>query len=411
MKNILLDAHEYYKMNTHALNDINTLRAQGCRVDASYYTSDYYASIYSLFESKHYSEIFEELIKDIINNKKRYLQGLIYTEWSYDNHEYSLNKNNKGHKIYVWIKTNNIKKGIRGYIRPRYEYGPNDNVEIVINDSYDIIIKSFLQHEYIHMLKMYSSDTKDNELSLKDTTDLIINNFTKDFKLGHLIYMNEEYNKRIVKLINELYIFSKTEQEASINTTCMYIKSLSKKQIEEDIINGYNLILGDDKVYATSNALSKYNQILYLIAPIDSSVHFLSRFISFVDLYKDCIRDYPDICLLIGYYLHQHNWYKSKSKYISYDFLGIVNEYLMENQNEHDILYKEIDNIELCIEEVYHEYKLKLCDALYNIMDKNKLFLCKEIAEKNIPTYDMYFNNVNEDGYITHIYETDDDII
>lgn len=370
---------------------------------------DYLYAIKDLFENRHYSDIFEKCIDDILSSKPKYYKGYIYTGWSYDNHTYALNTNSIGHKIYVYIhkipNKNNSK--VHGYIRGRFEYGSTDNINIALNiNSNDITLKSFLQHEYTHMIKMYSSDKKDNTNNNRDNIDKVEDLYLQE--LPKLKVVSEDFAFLVNKLVEELYIFSETEQEASINGSCMYIKSLSKDVIHKNMSEIYNQahINRDDKVIL--NPLAKEAQLYYLIANIPSDICFIYRYINFKETYSSYMRQgYRDICLIIGYYLLKHKWYRSGSKYLTSAFLNknmyALDEYIKKHPNEKDDIFMECMNIFKKINKIYNDYRKKLYDALYQIINDNKLFLTESILEHYIPDYHYHIlmsldtYNINEE--------------
>lgn len=380
------------------------IRYDGMHINTN---AEYLWEIRHLFESNHYSDIFEQCVDDIINNRKKYYKTYTYTGWSYDNHAYSVNKNGIGHKIYVYIKhINDNKQNISGYIRPRFEYGKNDKVNIVLNiDKDNITLKSFLQHEYTHMIKMYSSDIRNNAFSNRDNTDLIELYYLKDLK--QLSYMDENYLYLLNKVISRLYIYSETEQEASINATCMFVKSLSKETIHKYIIKVNEKVQGTHVMYSINNILSKEAQIYNLISNIPTDICFIYRFFEFFEIFESYRNNgYIDICLIIGYYLLIHKWYRSGTKYCSKPFLenviGKIKDYIKDNPNEKNLINIEIKNIVSRMRKIYRNYKKKIYEVLYQILNDNKNFLTEEIAEKCITNYQMnkqyYDYDVNKEN-------------
>lgn len=368
--------------------------------------ADYLWEIRHLFESKHYSDIFEQCVDEILNNRKNYYKTYTYTGWSYDNHTYSVNKEGIGHKIYVYIKHFDIdKRNASGYIRPRFEYGKNDKVNIVLNiDKSNITLKSFLQHEYTHMIKMYSSDVRNNAFSNRDNTDLIETYYLQDLK--QLSYMDENYLYLLNKIIPKLYIFSETEQEASINATCMFVKSLSKETIQKYIIKVNEDVRGTHVTYTINNILSKEAQIYNLISNIPTDICFIYRFFTFFEIFESYRNNgYKDICLIIGYYLRLHKWYRSGTKYCFKPFLekiiGKINNYIKDNPNDENLINLEIKKIVSRMRKIYRDYKTKVYEALYQILTDNNQFLTEEIAEQYIPNYhtnkEYYGYDVNKE--------------
>ena len=321
-----------------------------------------------LYESNHFSEIFEECIDDITQNINEY-SLMKYTGWCYNNKTYSINNKNIGKKIYIWYIYENINEW--GYVL-RYD---KDNIYIVVNEKKNVTIndiKSTLQHEFVHMIKLYSSDSQNNLNTKKEQVSKIKESILTEFNIKKYMPIVKNHMYVMKKVTNILYICGNNEQLASINTAIKYINSLSYNDVKLMVQSQYEQEQNDTTaLFHGPNSFSKQAQIYNILKEIDKT-HFLTMFTNVIDTFYTY---YPILQLLIAYYLNKHTLVKLK--YITYDY--IMNQF----QNKGlipftDNITNEIDKVYNYLVSIYNKYKKDLYNATYVIMDKKHLFLTPE---------------------------------
>lgn len=309
-----------------------------------------------LYESNHYAEIFTECINDIVSNKEQYIDTIKFTGWYYKN--YAVNKSS-GNEIYVEITdiTNN-----EAYIDRE-----SDDIVIHINKKYVNKItklKSLLQHEFIHIVKKMSANNGllSNKETLRDESDDILNNFEiyiEDKDMQH-IFVND--------IDNILYVLSPNEQLATINAACKYVSELSHNMVRN--IQKIFYKLGSDDFYTATRigqikTISKQAQIFNILKYMSAdNIHFIPVFREFIKVWDNFSYNFK---LILCYCLDKHGFIKTP--YIRkniHELLDTENMYMVDR--EFNKCYKYVNN-------VYHKYVKDLANAIYAVIDKNKLFL------------------------------------
>lgn len=341
------------------------------------YDTDYYY-IMHLTESNHFSYIFDKCINDVFYNYKDYISDeYIDTSWKYDNKTYSINKDN-GFPIYIRVTTQ-LQPHIVGSTKMRDL--SNNKIYISLNKSYSKqTLRSFLQHELIHAIKMYANDNKNLILNNKDRIGYNISNYIEEFNITDSNYKN---------YLNLLYILSKTEMEASINATCRFVQDLTNEQIQQYIIDRYEYMCKFQKEYSVKDILGKQQQISNLLS-YTKDTHYINRYIILIDALNDYNEYNKDFILFIGYYLQQHKLYKGNKEYICFDFIyAWIHRLFTEHQNEYFMKYKvikqECNNIINKINSIYDNYRNRLYDAIYAILIEKDAFLSKYDLKMILP--------------------------
>lgn len=338
------------------------------------YWSQYgYIEANSICESNHYAEIFSECIEDVIQNKTRYTNKPLYTGWSYEINSYTLNKNNTGIKIYVCIKKLDNKED--GYILRT----KSDKACIYISNKLDDLnIGSALQHEFIHIIKLYERKHRNGIETVKETLYDERKVYETEFNITFDHISDEDQRIKVkniyFKILDSiLYMFTENEQLATINAACKQIDVMDKKEIHDVLLSCiHNTIESkDDVVYwCGESAFNKRAQVTNMTKYIHD-IHLLYSLIKIENSYKSlpyCLQ------LLIAYYLNKHRYIKPRLKYITYDivFNAVHNpepKYISPN------IKTEINNVYNNIKRIVEKYQNNLLDGIYAIMEKKDLFL------------------------------------
>lgn len=330
-----------------------------------YNTTDYYY-IMHLSESNHFSYIFDKCINDIFYNYNNYISNdYIDTGWKFDNKTYQINKSS-GYNICVRICE--LAYNIVGTTKQRNI--SDTKIYISLNKQYSKqILRSFMQHELIHAIKMFADDNKNCIISKKDTVGYDIEKYIKEFNIP----------KNYQDIVNLLYIMSKTEMEASINATCRFINDLSVNDIHDYIIKRYEYMCNKQLDYSVKNILSKQQQLFNLLT-YTKDTHYLNRFLILKELLADYLLYNKDIILFIGYYLHKHKLYNGNNEYLNFNFIYVLmhqllNDTQIEIYNKDKNLIKECNNIINTIDKIYIAYKKRLYNAVYSLLNNKDAFL------------------------------------
>lgn len=347
------------------------------------YLSEYdYYTAQSICESNHYAEIFRECIDDIVNNKNKYISKPLYTGWSYNPKLYNVNKNNIGIKLYIHIT--NINKP-NGYILRR----KSDKACIYISNKLtNIDIQSSIQHELIHIIKLYEPRADNGLNTLKETLSDEKYNYINEFNITYN-YVSKNDREKIKKIYHTilsrvLYMFTENEQLATINAACKQIDVIDKNTVHDYLIKCINKTSKqvDDLSYGAG----------YTGFNISSQVINLSQYIKDIHLLpslKKICNDYLNLPyalkMLIAFYLNKHQYIKPKLKYITYD---TVYDALHTNapDNININIKTELNKIQSFIKNNTEKYQKKLYNGIYAIMIKRKLFLDINEVCKIVPS-------------------------
>ena len=335
-----------------------------------------YTDSMQLFESNGYSRITDNFINFIIKNKSTFHESAKYTGWTYNKEQYSIIKNGNGKKIYMYITDIDDANGF--IMRKEYD----NRVIIVLDKSLTVnMMKSVLQHELSHMLKQESSDKFDPLSTNKESISNIQYDIFDEFNIRN----TDTKDKYITKITDILYNFAPNEQSATINGACRYLDQFNKKRIfsilkriyKKAIKNNINKITGP-------YFITKESQIVNIAKYIDKT-HLLT------DLYsikKNFYGYNESIQLMLCYILNNHKLLNKKLSYINYKtvYRFLHGDKSVINSN----IDKEIEYVYNWITDNIEQYKKKLYNSLYAIMDKKDLFLTDKEKDQIIKEADNY---------------------
>lgn len=346
------------------------------------YWNEYdYVDACLICESNHYAEIFKDFIDDVINNKNNYINNPIYTGWSYNPNLYNVNKNNIGIKLYIHITDINKPNGYILRIK-------SDKACIYISNKLsNMNIQSSLQHELIHIIKLYDK-TSNGLKTVKETLSDEKNNYIDEFNITYN-YVSEDDREKIKNIYHTilsrvLYMFTENEQLATINAACKQIDVIDKNTVHDYLIKCIDKTSKqvDDLSYAAGyTGFNTSSQVINLSQYI-KDIHLLQS------LKKIC-NDYLNLPyalkMLIAYYLNKHQYIKPKLKYITYD---TVYDALHTNEpdNININIKRELNKIQTFIKNNTEKYQKKLYNGIYAIMIKRKLFLDINEVCKIVPS-------------------------
>lgn len=332
---------------------------------------DYYDAL-SICESNHYAEIFKECIDDIMNNKTKYTNNPTYTGWSYNPELYNVNKNNMGIKLYVQFTVINNKSG---YILRK----KSDKACLYIsNNLSDINTMSTIQHELVHIIKLYEPKTPNGLNTLKETLTDEINNYIDEFNIT-FNYLDKDKHDTTQKLYNKIlksvfYMVTENERLATINAACKQIDVIDKNTVHDVLVDcakkankKFNDDIGFGAGYTGFNKSSQVKNIAQYI----SKIHLLPSLKKICNSYLELPYNMQ---LLIAYYLNKHRYIKPKLKNITFNTVdhAVHNkepEYISTN------IQNELKVIEKFLEDITEKYKKDLYNGIAAIMEKRKLFL------------------------------------
>lgn len=314
---------------------------------------------YTLFENNHYSKVFDTCINDIVKNKHKYLNNCKFTGWYYK--DYNVNKNS-GIAIYMNITHINDE----GYI----ERDKNNKFVIInIHEAYideEEKLKSLILHEFTHIVKQYSIETN-GLLTLKETV--------RDESEDIINDLNIDISDKLISCLDViLYMLSPNEQSATINAACKYISELNYKTVKglqhDMYLHKKCNYIEEIPLWVTSgNVVAKSGQVLNILSYInhktDSSIHFLKLFADFLNTWKTFPNTFK---LILCYSLDKHRMIKTP--YIRKNIIQLYNMeiYPTTVKSEFNICYEYIKNIS-------KTYTKKLTNAVYTVMEENKLFV------------------------------------
>ncbi|MBO6272628.1 hypothetical protein J6O48_07590 [bacterium] len=290
-------------------------------------------SNFILFEEYHVINMFDDVIDDIVsiyhNNKD--LNKLIYTQYNFNVFKQTCSKlNNESKDIPIYIKIINAKFNS--------EYSAVDdndltNIIIELNKSKivnDIILKSCLQHEFLHVREMFAKPfyniLKSNKNRIPENEDNLF------------IYLNDNLFNTIIDIC---YVFNKSEERARINATTKYIKE-KYKSFNIDFSNKNDVIA---KIIRETKTLSL--------------VLKMKQYIDFLDLKFQ--NQNQSMCFFeaLNYYCYKYHLTNKKLKAYNY------NNFIKKNDiNNQDLLI-----LKQTITDLKNNYRLyfsKLNNVIYN---------------------------------------------
>lgn len=315
-----------------------------------------------LFETRHYADKFSECIDDIVSHKQDFVDKEIFTKWYYNN--YDVNKI-AGVNLNLIIEDMTDNKGY--IIREKND----EYITIYINKLFyndDNILKSLIQHELIHIVKMYS-DEKNGLFFTKETVRDEIDDILNEFDLSFLTSVKRE--EFIDDLDTILYILTPNEQLASINATCKYVSGLTYDNVRKinDIMFGYcSSDLRINFKVGLNNFTTKQSQVINIVVFLSEalSTNFNTQYETVLSEWKDYTNQFK--CILC-YYLDKHN--HIKAPYIRKNIQTILNNEIFTNND----VTEDIATCNEYITYVYEKYRKDVLDAVYDIIYKKNLFL------------------------------------
>lgn len=347
-----------------------------------------YYNACSICESNHYAEIFKECIDEIVKNKNNYINKPTYTGWSYNPELYNINKNNIGIKLYIFFTTVNSENG---YILRKKS---NKACIYISNKLSDIDIQSSIQHELIHIIKLYEPRILNGLNTLKETLYDEIKNYISEFNIT-FNYIKDVVKKKEMQdafhhiLKTTLYMFTENEQLATINAACKQIDVMDKNTVHAVLVTcmkkekeKYDTDIYFDGVGFTG--FNRNSQVINITEYINR-IHLLPSLKKICNVYKDLPYS---LQMLIAYYLNKHKYIKPKLKYITYDIIYTVLHNSKEPTDIAPNIQTELNNVQKFMEDNTEKYMKRLYGGIAAIMERRKLFLdLNEVCE--LAPYDV----------------------
>lgn len=196
---------------------------------------DYFDAFDLINESNHCSEIFDEMINDIVKNMGSYINQEKATGWYYNMQDYNVNRQQIGVKLKIIIEDLS-KQNLNGYI------DPNRFPEIVIHLDTRLLnnipkFKATLLHELTHVIKVYIKN-RNGLTTVKETLLDELNLYQEEFDLQ---YKDKNTSNKLHDFLYTIfYVLSLNEQLASINETCKFLKECNIKDIQAFLKKMFN---------------------------------------------------------------------------------------------------------------------------------------------------------------------------